>query len=403
MKLFDLAHSILLQILDTDISFSLAMRNAFKNEKNKMVNRHDVSSLVGCALRHHLVFKQRSTSFFSELDNNQYAYVALAAANKLFVKAEEEKKLNKELANLSGLDNLDEFISSLEIEKLIPEEIEHGSLDYLSLRYNTPLWLVKMWNKHYGDNLTYRLLKSNVKPSPVFYQAIEQYDFSKDFEPSKIEGVYKYIGKTPIKNEKLFPCVPAMKYAFDKVDVDPLRGIAIYSEISSYILNELLLRTNKFVKADYLAGSQSSLFEAKRLVKDLDMQKVSVYECQASSALTAISQPVHTFFVLPNNTNFALLRSKPEYFLRIKQEELDFLIVHEMECLDECSKLVEEGGQLVYMVPTLSNKEGHGIVDKFLKSHANYKLVDEKQFFPCNSLESAFYFAILTLEENHND
>ena len=403
MKLFDLAHSILLQILDTDISFSLAMRNAFKNDKNKMINRHDVSSLVGCALRHHLVFKHRSESFFQELDNNQYAYVALAAANKLFVKVEDEKKANKELAQASKLSNLDEFVSSLEIDKLIPEEYEHSSPEYLSLRFNTPLWLVKMWNKHYGDNLTYRLLKSNIKPSPIFYQAKEQFDFSKDFEPSKIEGVYKYIGKTPLKSDQVLPCVPAMKYACDKVDIDPLRGIAIYSEISSFILNELLVRTNKFVKADYLAGSQTSLFEAKRLTKDLDMQKVSIYECQASSAITAISQPVHTFFVLPNNSNFALLRSKPEFFLRIKQEELDTLISHEMECLDECSKLVEEGGQLVYMVPTLSNKEGHGIIDRFLKSHPQYKLVDEKQFFPCNSLESAFYFAILALEVNNND
>ena len=153
MKLFDLAHSILLQILDTDISFSLAMRNAFKNEKNKTINRHDVSSLVGCALRHHLVFKQRSDSFFQELDNNQYAYVALAAANKLFVKVEDEHNVNKELAKASNLANLDEFISSLEMEKLIPEEIDHNSFEYLSLRFNTPLWLVKMWNKHYGENL----------------------------------------------------------------------------------------------------------------------------------------------------------------------------------------------------------------------------------------------------------
>ena len=403
MKLFDLAHSILLQILDTDISFSPAMRNAFKNEKNKTINRHDVSSLVGCALRHHLVFKQRSESFFQELDNNQYAYVALAAANKLFVKVEDEHKVNKELAKASNLANLDEFISSLEMEKLIPEEIDHNSFEYLSLRFNTPLWLVKMWNKHYGENLTYRLLKSNIKPSPMFYQASESFEFGPEFEASKIEGVYKYIGKTPLKDNRLFPCIPAMKYACDKVDIDPYRGIAIYSEVSSYILSELLLHTNKSVKADFLAGSQTALFETKRLVKEFGMNRVSIFECQASSAITAISQLVHTFFVLPNSSNFALLRNRPEFFLRIKQEELDGFINHEMECLDECSKLVEEGGQLVYMVQTLSNKEGHGIIDRFIRNHPNYQLIDEKQFFPCNSLESSFYFAILSLKENRND
>ena len=93
--------------------------------------------------------------------------------------------------------------------------------------------------------------------------------------------------------------------------------------------------------------------------------------------------------------NYSLLRERPDYFLRIKQEDLDGFIAHEYECLQEAMKFVEDGGQLVYMIETISNKEGHGVIDKFLKEHSEFTAVDEKQFFPCNSMESAFYYAIL--------
>lgn len=397
MKRFALSHSVLLNILnDENYTFSLALANAFKNEKNKTLNRHDISALVGASLRHYFVFKERLEKQYGELDNEKLSYGLLAMANAYFVRMMDSKKVNDEFERLSGLEGLDAFVSSIPVDKLISEEYLPDSPQFLSLRFNTPTWLVSMWKKHYGSSLTYRLLKSNSKSPNRFYTAKESYDFSKGFEPTKVEGVYKYISKEPLKDkDALLPATPALRYALNLVELDPIRGLAIYSEVPSFLLHQLSTSINKFSHIEFIGGKPASYLDANRVIKYLGLQNIATYEANVTGLITVLSQPVHTLFVLPDNSHFSLLRERPDFFLRIKQENLDSFIAHEYECLEESSKFVEENGELVYIVETISNKEGHGIIDRFLKEHKEFEVVDEKQFFPCNSLESAFYFAIL--------
>ena len=397
MKRFILAHTVLLHILDDEnYTFSLALANAFKDDKNKTINRHDISALVGASLRHYLVFKERLTRQYGEIDNNKLAYGLIAMANAYFVRMMDSSKVNEEFSRLGELEGLNNFVSSISVDHLIPDEFPQETPEFLSYRFNTPLWLVKMWKKHYGDSLSYRLLKINSKSPNRFYFAKDNYDFSKGFEQSKVEGVYKVVSKEAIIDKrKLLPTYPALKYAIDKVDIDPLRGLAIYSELPTFLLNQLFPYLNKFAKGDFIAGKSSAYLDAKRTLKNLGLSSIDVYEANVTGLITVLSAPVHTLFVLPENSHFALLRERPDFFLRIKQELLDGYIAHQYECLIEGSKFVEDDGQLIYMVETISNKEGHGIIDRFLKENKNFEAIEEKQFFPCNSLESSYYFAIL--------
>ena len=395
MKNFSLAHSVLLQILENNVSFSLAMRNAFKDDKNKAIIRHDISSLVGCSLRHYLVFTDRIDKHYQELTTAQVAYLLLALSNSLFIHLEETKKVNKELGRLAGLDDLDEFVSSIEANHLIDEKYAPESNEYLSLRYNTPLWLVKMWRKHYGNNLTFRILKANNKSANKYYLGKEDFVFDDKFEESSVPGVYKAIDEKNIDKDNLLPATPAMQYAINQIDIDPLRGLTIYSEVTSNLLSHLSKYLNKYSKVDFLCGSPNCFFETRRLIKELVLTKVDIYEVKSSGLITVMPNPVHTFIAMPHNSLFATLRSRPEFFLRINQDELDNIIAHEYEVLNDAKDYVEEGGELLYMIETMSNKEGHGNIERFLKENENFTLKDEKQFFPCNSLESAFYFAIL--------
>ena len=398
MKNFSLAHSVLLQILENNVSFSLAIRNAFNDEKNKTLIRSDISSLVGCSLRHYLVFTDIIKTRYENLDNSQTVYLLLALSNALFIKLEDAKKVNKELARLSHIDDLDEFVSSIDPHHLIDEN-KHplNSNEWYSLYFNTPTWLVKMWRKHYGDNFTSRILRANNKKATKFYLEKEGEHFDDRFAPTAIPSVFKYVAEQPLKNrDELLPATPAMQYALNEMDIDPLRGLAIYSEVTSNLLYHLSKYLNSYSKADFLCGSSNSFFETKRLVRHLGLHKVDIYEVQSSGFITVMSAPVHSLIVMPNNSLFSSLRSRPEFFLRIKQDELDGLIAHEYQVLLDAKDYVEEGGDLLYIIETISNKEGHGNIEKFLKENSEqFTLKDEKQFFPCNSSESSLYFAIL--------
>ena len=99
---------------------------------------------------------------------------------------------------------------------------------------------------------------------------------------------------------------------------------------------------------------------------------------------------------------FFLLRNTPDYFIHFDQNSLDGLIKDQQTAIEECSKFIEDGGYLVYYVATISEKESHGIIEKFLNEHSNFSLVSEKRIFPFSEYDSSGYYAILRKAGNND-
>ena len=74
---------------------------------------------------------------------------------------------------------------------------------------------------------------------------------------------------------------------------------------------------------------------------------------------------------------------------------MDEIIAGERATLEGAAKYVEEGGTLLYVVYTISRKEGRQTIGEFLKAHPEFTLVSEKQHFPFDELETAAYVAEL--------
>ena len=410
MKNYDLAHSALLQILNENVPFNSAIRNVIKKEKLINADRSGVAALVGCSLRHYLTFKKVINEKFGKLDNEVFSWLLIGLSNQLFVKRENVEELNKLIADRTNLEGVKEFLLSYtDTSKLIDESLKKDSNEYLSLRFNTPLWLVNMWNKHFGPHLTYRLLKANSKLGEPIFRINTDEELNKySFVPSEIDGFVKYIGKgnahklEEVADNKLLVVEPGIKFMMDKVDVDPLRGIALFAGCPNNVLGEIYQRFSTHFNGEIMAENKETYFDLSRQIKNYQFDKIFFNECPHSAVITCLSKPVHTFFVIPKNSHFAALRNQPDYFLRFKQEDLDAVIKDEEETLDECAPFVEDGGELVYLVPTISNKECHGIIDKFLRKHDDYSLKEEKQLFVFDRYQTTLYFAIL-VKGNKND
>ena len=67
----------------------------------------------------------------------------------------------------------------------------------------------------------------------------------------------------------------------------------------------------------------------------------------------------------------------------------------QIKALAGCAKHVEQGGRMIYCLPTISRKEGRRTVEAFLREHPEFTLDEQKQFFPFESLKVAFYYAVL--------
>ena len=413
-----LAKDILQKIIIENVPFSLALKQAFKNDSVAKEDRPIVSALVGCALRHYLVMERLIKDAYPDIESDGFIALLVAFSNALFI-----KKLNKDECNELAASFLKEedikvsgFIAPyLEGKKLVPEEIEVGSFDFLSYRYNTPVSVIKMWNKQFGHVTASRILRANSKPAPTVLRInnnlISDEDFFNqypDFEKCDVSGVALYIGEGRFKNhpavEKgLVVALPlAYKEMVDEGDVDLLRGLAIYSEYPNDLLTELLARFNNLNNIEFMAGTYSAFINTKNALNKHAIKGINVYEANASSIITCVSKPVHTFIVMPDSSRLNLLQVLPDYFLRFDIEKLDDLIANQLKALNEASNQVEDGGYLVYLVDTISKKENSGVINEFLKDHTEFTLIKDKLYFPYKKYGGSYFYAVLK-KQTKND
>ena len=411
MTAHSLAKDILQKIIVEKIPFSLALKQAFKKGDISKEDSAVISAVVGCALRHFIVMERLIKDAYPDIESDGFVALLVAFSNALFI-----KKMNQDECNALAQSFLREedqkaaeFLAPyLEGKKLVPEEIEVGSFEFLSYRYNTPLSVIKMWNKQFGQVTTSRILKANSKPSPVVLRInnnkISDEDFFaqySDFESADIPGVALYKGEGKFKNsevsEKQLASVltPAFKEMLDEGDVDLLRGFAVYAEYPNDLFVELSSRFNNINNVEFVAGSYSAFINTKNALNKSGINGVNVYEAGVSSIITCISKPVHTFLVMPDSSRLNLLQVLPDYFLRFDIEKLDELIANQYKALQEASAQVEDGGYLLYLVDTISRKETMGLISEFLKNNENFSLVRDKQYFPYKKYGGSYYFAVL--------
>ena len=414
-----LAKEILQKIILEKVPFSLALKQAFKKNALDKSDKSVVSAVVGCSLRHYLVIERLANDTYPSLESEGFLALLIAFSNALFVKKLNQDECNEYAQSFLKEEDVkvNEFIKPfLEGKKLVPENIEVGSLEFLSYRYNTPLSVIKMWNKQFGNITMSRILKANSKPAPTVLRinnnVITDEDFFaqfSDFEKSDgINGIALYKGEGRFKNEEIQnkhlanPLPLAIKEMMDEGDADILRGLAIYSEFPNDILLELTSRYKGLENVEYIAGSYSACINAKNFINKYGVKGVNVYEANASSIITCLSKPVHTFIVAPDSSRLNLLQVLPDYFLRFDIEKLDELIANQALALKEASQQVEDNGYLLYLVDTISKKENRGIINEFLKNNPEFKMISDKLYFPYKKYGGSYYFAVLKKEVNND-
>lgn len=419
MKLLFTALSVLNKITNEKMSFTLAISECLRNDKKDVAHRKDISALVGCALRHYLVISYRFNEIEGHDDAHKNAFI-LAVSNILLTKKVPESETYMFLKQTTPNDDLlvkeKEFIEKcMSGMGLIPAELDITSLEYLSFRYNTPLWLVKMWRKHYGYKNMRRILVANSKHfvnyARVNNELVDEERFAIEnptFIPSKFNHLYTLEEKCNIKKTKafldeqilVFP-VP-LEEVVNESDADSFRGIAAFTSTPNNLLSALTAKLTSYVEMDYLIGKQQAYFEIKQEKEHYNLKNVHLYEGEPSGLITCISKKVHTMFVIPESSNFFLLRNTPDYFIRFDQNSLDKILLGEEIALNEAAPFVEDGGYLVYIIPTISEKESHGIIENFLAKHSDFTLVNERQIMPYHEFDTTMFYAIMMKDIKHD-
>lgn len=425
MQEFDLALEILNSILDEKISFGDALKAKFQKEVVLRPLRPCVSGLVGCELRHHLLFTYLVDDIESKLpegearlDENERRYFYLLLGNDFFYRHLPAESANAAWkAMLSDEAKYDRFAELLgkaaTTSDIIPESISRQSDEYLSLRYNVPSWALKIW-KHYGYGSLYKTLRKFARPEPLYVRvrtsvlSEEEVLAQPDFAPTSVPHILFYKGKTPLrkndwfKEGKIFLERPLTKHVLDLFPVSEPSEILLFNgNPDSSLEKELIESYGSAIGMNVAVPDSDTRVDAKKLIKEKGLHNVNLFSAPDPLSMeAAISQPQKVVFCSPNSTGFDRVRTTPDFLLNYDKDAMDGILEGEKNALYGCAKFVETNGVLVYMIYTISKKEGHLMVASFLQEHAEFKLESEKQYFPYEESDTAMYLAVLRKGEN---
>ncbi|NCA96360.1 MAG: hypothetical protein EOM74_05210, partial [Methanomicrobia archaeon] len=172
MDKYLVSRAILKRIIDEDQNFAFATKQELDNQVASDQEKRFVRALVSCELHHHLVISFIVERDFPDMANGEKQLLYLAIANAAFLRTIEHAEVMSFLRNYFGNYKNDvdlEKINALLVafqdsQDIVPDDVDRQSEQYLSLKYNTPEWLVKMWTKHLGRDLAERLMIANTRP-----------------------------------------------------------------------------------------------------------------------------------------------------------------------------------------------------------------------------------------------
>ena len=415
MKQLDLSIEILKEVLKEKKTFASALKDKFQANVEIRPLRADVAGLVGCELRHHLLFQYLCKDLPGYEPKDVYA-LSLVLANDYFYRhfpAEEMYEAAKELLSEEQLAAAKPLFDIIALpEQYIPTSIPRSSNLFLSLRYNTPEWVLKIF-QHFGHGDCYKILRKYSRPETTTVRVctskltVEKLLENADFTPSGVDGILLYHGKTPLRKlpefaeGKIFIEKPLTKALIDETLVQEPAEVLLYNGNADCSLEKELIETyGASIGLNIATPETDNKVEVSRLIKARNLHNINFFSAPDPLSMdAAISRPQDLVIAAPNSTNFDLIPTAPDYLLSYDRDQMDAIFEMEQKVLEGASKHVDVGGKLVYLIYTISKKEGPKRISEFLKIHPEFVLEKETQYMPFQEMMTSAYVAILRKEE----
>ena len=93
-------------------------------------------------------------------------------------------------------------------------------------------------------------------------------------------------------------------------------------------------------------------------------------------------------------TGIGVIRKKPDIKWTRKPEDIEEMVNIQAEILDTCCEYLRTGGRLVYSTCTILKQENEEQVEKFLKKHTEFNLVEKINLYPNVDETDGFFIAV---------
>ena len=326
------------------------------------------------------------------------------------------------LAKRKGFSSLSGFVNGVlrniarNLDQITYPKEEEDPVQFLSVCYSMPEWIVTKWIRDYGMEQTKETLSAFLTDAPIMIRT-NCTKISPAALEERLKSEHVTVKKVTLEDAK------ELDYAFLISDFDYLNALPSFQEglfyvqdISSMMVAEYADPKEGDVVVDVCAApGGKSIHIAEKLngtgmvfARDLTEYKVSLIEenivrhqlanikAQQQDALVLDESMVGKADIVVADlpcSGLGVMRKKTDIKYKMdeaKQKDLEKL---QREMLAVVQKYVRAGGTLLYSTCTINRGENEENAAWFLKEYPEFELVKSKQFFPKKEYGDGFFLA----------
>lgn len=410
----EIAVQALLEIMEEDAYNSVTLKKLLKqNGAMPPRDRAFVTEIVNGTLRNiyyiDYVLNQISTVKTEKMKPWILALLRMSVYQLLFLDKVPVSAVCNEAVELTkgkGFGKLSNFVNGVlrnvirkEEEIQLPSE-EENPVEYLTVRYSHPTWLLKMWLHQYDYDFVKDLCEKNNQAPRVtiacnttkttreaLQKELEQEGvrvakgrwndnallLSKTADMGKLDAFQK--GYFHVQDESSLLAVAVL---------DPQKGEKILDVCAapggkSFSIGEKMENNGTVVSRDIFPHK---VFLMEEGAKRLGLSIVQAQEWDATVFKEEDREQYDRVLIDAPCSGLGLIRKKPDIRLKKNGNAIDELEKIQREILKQGSQYVKGGGVLVYSTCTLCPKENLKNIQWFLKENPQYRLEDISSLLP---------------------
>ena len=302
------------------------------------------------------------------------------------------------LAKRKGFGSLSGFVNgvlrniSRNLSTITYPDEQKDQIQYLSVRYSMPEWIVRQWINDYGMEQTVSVLQAFLQETPVTIRT--------NLLKITPEALEKRLKEEGVTAEKMVCAdMPELNYAFMISGFDHLNALASFREglfyvqdVSSMLVAEVAAPKKGDQILDLCAApGGKSLHVADKMAgfgmveaRDLTEYKVGLIQenivragainvqtrCMDATVLDIDSEDSADIVLADVPcSGYGVIGKKPDIKYKVTPSKQEEIVILQRKILDRAARYVKRGGTLVYSTCTIAKEENQENVSWFLENY----------------------------------
>ncbi|MFN3021166.1 methyltransferase domain-containing protein [Soonwooa sp.] len=293
----------------------------------------------------------------------------------------------------------------------ILNKLKKGYIPTKAIEYSIPDWLAETMEKELGPKWEKEMLALNEQAPTVLRTNTLKTSPKELVADLQDEGVpaftiHGYPDAVQLEEKKNVFLTSAFKDGLFEVQdassqtigqlLDPKEGMRVVDACAgaggkTLHLAALMKNKGQIIALDIF---EWKLAELKRRAKRAGAHNIEARFISDSKVIKRLHNTADRLLIDAPCSGLGVLKRNPDSKWKIDQDFIDRIKKEQEQILQDYSKIIKKGGQMIYATCSILPSENNLQVEKFLTNNPNYSLVKEEKIMPSQGYDG-FYMALI--------